>query len=94
MQKQLTLRTLCGDLDRETYDKVKAAEQAMDLQPMPAIAPLLDLFPGLQWLPEWAPGGSYKKAAKLYLATARNMYDILRKRVVEHIVSLSLEYEA
>jgi len=86
-QKQLTLRTICGQLSVERLEDITRTEAELDNMPTPAIAPLLDLFPSMQSIPEWAPGGGYKRIARKYRNTAKGLWDRIRDEVKANAVN-------
>lgn len=81
------MRTFCGKLPKKTLDSVTTIEAECDTIPTPAIALLLDLFPSLQRIPHWLPGGGYKRGCKRYTDLCQRLWNELREEVKLQVVS-------
>ena len=81
------MRTFCGKLSKKTLDSVTSIEAECDTIPTPAIALLLDLFPSLQRIPQWVPGGGYKRECKRYTDLCQRLWNELREEVKLQVVS-------
>lgn len=80
------MRMFCGALPAHLLQMGTDTEEYLESYAVPALASLIDLFPSMRSIPEWCPGGAYKKGAREYLELKTKMWSAFRDEVKRQAV--------